>query len=959
MRIAVSKQIHSKYIRRCPSMRFVFAGLAMVALANFVGCSRNEGDQIIAPLADLPSGVLFAYPVDGQQDVPSGARALIRFAQAVGDTELGGLRTYDASGSPAPLEFRNAPGDPTIAEASTENLEAGAGYRIENAQGETISRFRMRYAAGGDQAASAAPGTLRILRRTPAPDAALYFMDHSTIRILFSEAIDPELAARAFRVLAPGGASVPGELFIQGARLSFDPTDDLIAGAPYTVQIDSQLRGESGALFPGASYSVTPRASGQAGRLALVMDASRPISPLAGRAVNRVDVNSVLTGSGSAVQVGGGLRAELADLAVHDEVLPFVVRKDNELLSDSLAVMLGGAIPAGLATGDMSIALISDMNGYIIGNPYSANQDSPIHARVVFDAVLTPRDRNASGGLTQTILHVEAAGTLEVVDGSMLLDLVGAMNFEVLGLDTAVLNFNFRLSTPEFAPAHQADRTPPRVLSTSLNSGDLVSPATIFDVDAPISVHFSEAIREGSLRVNETIRLRRVGGGDLDFRFRLQGSRLNLQPTTPLAAGAAYELHLGAALLDTAGNPLDRAYRFDFSVPAVSANDPRPAYLTGIYPGTSCALTDGNANSGGSDNGRCAGGRSSDDRFAVFELPANRPLDFFFSRPLRRSSIVAGASCGAGSLRVEAIDASGNCTSAVAGEVRIEERRIRFQPRENWNSGARYRVTLVAGANGGCDTGEICDDLNRAFNSDPLSNTNGGGPNLVYVFGGIAAARSIYTPLLTRPISDYNGNDIFDADESPRDENRAALNLDGHSGIISSASLPGERRLFLSTVLPVEIASPNAAGRMPVTVHPQALFGTSIDLRAVALGFITLNIATGKFVLRVREATTGFIDAGPDGIPRFSITLPIYLDAPELRILGGLAEADLESKPLSITLAGPITFLDDGRIEVTLDNPAAVLIDVGISVLGFGAGGLDLSIPAGELRVRLLSELIP
>jgi len=64
---------------------------------------------------------------------------------------------------------------------------------------------------------------------------------------------------------------------------------------------------------------------------------------------------------------------------------------------------------------------------------------------------------------------------------------------------------------------------------------------------------------------------------------------------------------------------------------------------------------------------------------------------------------------------------------------------------------------------------------------------------------------------------------------------------------------------------------------------------------------------------------------------------------------------DLHSKPLSTVLRGPMRFLPDGRIALALANVAALPITVTITAVGLLPGTVQMLIPAGEMKVQLVS----
>lgn len=168
--------------------------------------------------------------------------------------------------------------------------------------------------------------------------------------------------------------------------------------------------------------------------------------------------------------------------------------------------------------------------------------------------------------------------------------------------------------------------------------------------------------------------------------------------------------------------------------------------------------------------------------------------------------------------------------------------------------------------------------------------------------------------------------------------------------------------MYLLGAMPVELGEvtttcplpggATAAACVPVALSPQAMYATSISMSATALG-ISINTNTGTSVMRIREPASGpvrgfIIDRGG---PTMVVALDLYMDAPDMSI--PLASHDLHSKPLSVQLEGPVSFLADGRIVIALSNTADLPVEVNISTLASGA--VQMIVPKGEMKLQLVS----
>jgi hypothetical protein len=145
-----------------------------------------------------------------------------------------------------------------------------------------------------------------------------------------------------------------------------------------------------------------------------------------------------------------------------------------------------------------------------------------------------------------------------------------------------------------------------------------------------------------------------------------------------------------------------------------------------------------------------------------------------------------------------------------------------------------------------------------------------------------------------------------------------------------------------------------AAACQPVTIAAGLMYGTSVDMDAVAL--FTLSTSTATSIMRVREPATGPVIGyvySDNGMPTFIVKLDLYMDAPDMSV--PLSSHDLHSKPLSLTLKGPVTFTPDGRMSIAVNNVADVPIVINLTTTGFISSTVTLKLPAHQMKLQLLS----
>jgi hypothetical protein len=135
------------------------------------------------------------------------------------------------------------------------------------------------------------------------------------------------------------------------------------------------------------------------------------------------------------------------------------------------------------------------------------------------------------------------------------------------------------------------------------------------------------------------------------------------------------------------------------------------------------------------------------------------------------------------------------------------------------------------------------------------------------------------------------------------------------------------------------------------------MYATSLSMSAT-VGF-SVSTTTDTTVMRMRQPAgqplKGFI-VDRNGVPTMVAKLELYMDAPDMDVL--LSSHDLHSKPLEVSLEGPVTFLSDGRIAISVRNTADIPVRVNLRVSGLFDGSVDLVVPRNEMKLQLLSPLV-
>jgi hypothetical protein len=806
--------------------------------------------------------------------------------------------------------------------------------------------------------------------------------ESSTIRLVFSEPLDPRtvaLAKNAFSLTeTASGASVPAALIAGGIHVAIDPSDDLVAGRSYTLAVGNLVADLGGQPVAPVAITFTPVELGddpirQRLRTRQPTDRGRPMP--AGAVRNLIAIDEPLIGKQTSQIQLSVLEAELGDPALGGP-MAFTIRRGQRMRATGLDVRLGGELALGLSTGDIVIELLTDGNGQITRNRYQPetqrpdNDRSPLAVELGLDLAIYAVNAAGNAVLTQTVLGVQGSGTVVATDGVLDIEAVIAIELDLLGIATAPANLVLQLITDPPATPSRDFVVPALVASLPAAGGELA-------VDASIELIFSEPI-DLETASGRAVRLETDAGVVVPAIVEGHGSVVVIRPVDPLAYSTTYRV-VSNNVEDLAGNQNTSIPELVFSTPPLVGTTV-PLTVAAVHPGAPCALTAGAMGSGG----QCSGGEPSDDSYRPFALPANEPIEVRFTQPPAAASIVHGTACNTGSVRIEEIDGAGACVAAVAGTFTHRDRRVSFVPHTPWRMGTRYRLILHSGTNTVCENGDICGLSGVVANFDPLAgNTAAGGPDLAINFVGAPASEATFLITETTPITDVNGSGEVEVGERVTAENRVALRIASTGGIVTGArfktpdcldaSPEPEACMYLSGAMPVELLPPArncrllggeiAATCVPVVLSPQAVFATSVSMEATAMignSRVTVDpIDMHRLVMRIREPAGGpvtgyLIDV--EGKPTLVVTLEVYLDAVDLSM--PFLDHDVKSKTVAVSLRGPLTFLPDGRIAIEVTSVADVALVVNVSGDDRGQtvnGSLNLVIPTGEMRLRLVS----
>ncbi|MFL1456166.1 Ig-like domain-containing protein [Marinobacter sp. GN3S48] len=574
-------------------------------------------------------------------------------------------------------------------------------------------------------------------------------------------------------------------------------------------------------------------------------------------------------------------------------------------------------------------------------------------------------------------------------------------------------------STSQLDAADQRDEelqdlTGPQLVSWMPGSED-AEPSTRQDMQRPgdpVVLNFDEPLDHDSVPGNVT--LSSSEGDVANLNTKVDGTVLVINPEGGLKHGVEYAVNING-VTDISGNPAN-VPALNFSLPEISdgTEEPpaSPLALT-TYPGYPCVTE--NLDIANGSHGTCVDSPDAPadierDQLPVTTLPKDRPIVVKFSQSMDLETI-NDTSFVVEKVADPSAPAAVGDEEVVSGRLEKNHQQIRFYPEEAWNINATYRYTMKSQVDGNCGSGEIvCSSEQMPLQTDLLVDpSDTGGPNLTIYFTGAESISSVFTPLRNLPIRDTNSNYVIDCDspESTDCLEPFAHEEDGNGGFLPSANAgkllvidedgdgvgdssagnarvgcspdggpetdcPENKFIYQTYALDTEVVGPeldengNQIG-VRILLYPTQLATTSATVFVSANLLLGSDIesSTGTQILRMTYGepsednplglVEGVISEGPDGRPTFSTTADLTLDAPNL---SGVDSHDVYSKPVQLKLSGPITFFDDGRMQIEQRTIEAEDITVNAVSFGLVAVEIPLQIPESGVYLNFLSNPI-
>lgn len=906
---------------------------ALVGLSALLACKEPQ-----PPVPRTwPLTVTFVAPYDGQVDVPTTSRVWIRATEALSDAQVrASISLATDTGEPVAFDVRLSEDQQAAVLAPKSPLQPGRSYQVvfvpdpAHTADKVLGHFTTRPSGTRSQDGFQARSFL------PMDVPGMSVWPFTTFRVLLSEPVRPDSVFGGVRLVrASTGQAVAAEVLVHGRTIVLDPVDDLAPGESYRLELTSDLVDLAGEHLTATSMQLQVRTTAPMKQLSLALgptpvgDGGTPQgSRLEAVAPNTLGMSSSLAGA-STLTMSGALDAALPDPGQIGQRLPMVIRKGQVLTvrgpdNGGLAIRLGGAIATTLNSGALSMTLITDASGEISENPLQPDAPGarPL-VRLSMDAALTTEDGTVDTMLTQNLLGLQLVGSLYVQEGRLGVELVGGVELDLLGLDTAASWVNIGAWSAEQAPSAAPPPLTVRLMGPANNAEGI-------DLDWPIQVVFSQP-PDSSAR--SSVWLERYPGDgvqgspdDVPTSVVTDGAMVLLRSRAPLDAGAQYTVRVAAGIRSVSGAVLSSRWASSFTTRKIDPALVKPALVGSLRPGMPCAFYV----DGGVTTDQCSARSPS---LGQITLASDLPVEAHFSKPVDPASIRLGDT-----VQVRDVVAG----TSVPGRLRTGADWLQFVPDAPWQVGHAYSLRLGGPSDGGC--GSICDTAGQAVNTDLLLNgipEAAGGPPIALPFVGGSPSGQGGLTLRLRPASDSNANAILDPTET------AAFSEDG--GRVNSLAMrdpDGGAVLdytYLSGTLLSQIGRYDpATSQLPLIVDQGSwLYGTSTNLYGFLTDRLVIQPASQQFGT-VRAPGAG----DPDQRPILSLRMTVYMHSVDLNFEGGL-----QRTPLELPLEGRLAFTPDGRMEVVMANTEAITLNL------FG-GQAHLLIDKGDVRVKASSGVL-
>ncbi|MBF1802574.1 Ig-like domain-containing protein [Alloalcanivorax profundimaris] len=755
---------------------------AAVALSTAVLLSAcGGGGDSAGGRAEDPStqsqGLVYAYPSDNQGEVSTAAPVILRFSASVsaGDA-MNGIRLYEGGAdgremTPNVEAVQGEPNNVMIVPADDDPFQPNQQYTVviddlrltngDTARDRTLQFTTRALHEGPKQLVVTDMDDFNVIRTFPnfdnqtvADGERLAAMDFSSFRFQMSQPVDRGTAVYGESVTLTYGVDdeqVPATLLVDGRYLTVDPEPEhLDPSQNYTLTLTGDLASTYGANLTEQRFRFRPLDTSPRGEPTELVQRLTVggRSKLTGRDVNQVPVNGTLLGEDANVTQARAesVIAELGDATQFPETLPIRLPKGTVLNGDEInPILIGGEVPAGFGSGDVTMTLLSDATGYLMQNPYSDGGESGARMiKLMMDVGIATGEARANGAFTQDLLHIELVGmaNIDTDAGVLNVDAVSVVEPDILGQEFGYGLLSFQLQSYEDqnnAPRAAEDTTPPVLQSWTLdNDSDLVgNKSGIYRTGDAIVLNFDEVLDHNVDNISAILYENGVEQSGLSVS--VDGTAIVIRPKNEISYNyenqeKSYRLQL-SGVSDLFGNEWTGVVDDVFELPNYVQNATQTydedgpvnietnalkhsPILLSSYPGFPCALDESSLDLSAGVQGRCEGSFPGvmtggaddlipqDDLLPLQALPANKPIVVQFSKIIDPESVqTTGA---APSFVVSEVDENGAALGRIPGSVRVTGKTIMFIPDNPWKEGSYYSYKIAS--NGDSSSSDaVCD----------------------------------------------------------------------------------------------------------------------------------------------------------------------------------------------------------------------------------------------------------
>jgi hypothetical protein len=747
---------------------------------------------------------------------------------------------------------------------------------------------------------------------------------------------------------------------------------------------------------------------------------------LTGKTNNSVGLDSILLGTGNQTIQSGNVYADLAfipDFERRRQSVPLRIAAGTKLTGTNVEVNVAGKFPAGFESEAVNVQFLSDADGYLMLNPYTDDPNAPRIIELYADLSITTDNTIANGCLAQNLLHVQLVGTAIVEDGNLTLEASGIIELNILGVDTASSLISFRLEG--FRNAIDIPETFLDVVSPTVKSWVPGKNSDVLRPGDPVVIFFSEPIDPSSVtadNVSVSTNGNMLDGKlTLNGSVVVFSPSAPLAHNTDYTLNLTNEL---SDFAGNSLSPVQEIFRLPSTdvMPEGAPTNQAPLALT-AQPGYPCAKTASDLTLG--NQGRCLGGKLDDDLIPILVHSGIRPLTVGFSQNINPASINADTviverriendawvpedveiKLTGRNLKVTPISPWQSDTlyryTLVSGDNGIKSSANMPLQTQFLNQGVRPESERLAGGpdmvsyflGGGEETRVFIPlkSLSAAdVNGDLQISTNEKGVS-------VDAEPIPNSSKVEIPPESVESEDVrINLDDVPLLGSLPFLGdildsigiypnpvIGAQIGCEVGTNCPENSFIYMTSAMDAAVSDDIVDGRAITKLHPTTIYTSSLDVYVKLDPLLTVGISltggldafpTGPMLLRMRfqkdangdrnELINGYISTNDEGQLTFETELDVYVDAPYLapNVLGSTLDHNLRSFPIdNLKLSGPITFLDDGRMQIEQRNVEIVTLE-GVNINGnvMVIGNIDMtmtmSIPNNELYLNYLSPI--